>query len=182
MCQMMMMPYATFCEPVDFLRSCRVAVSYGGRLRRRREGTYLWLRLGLCGREPRLRALCAWFPLHLGKLDPTPTLFSLSLCSCMPCRLTLAQGFSALGPTARELPSSTCHACSTRKAQVCTNFLAGHVLTATSTTSSLSLRLDPTGREFPSPFVTVFDVPVARMRASGIHSTNTVCQKNLGLL
>ncbi len=38
--------------------------------------------------------------------------------------------------------------------------------TATSTTSSLSLRLDPTGREFPSPLVTVFDVPVASMRAS----------------
>ena len=36
-------------------------------------------------------------------------------------------------------------------------------------TSSLSLRLDPTGREFPSPLVTVFDVPVARMRASGMH-------------
>jgi len=53
--------------------------------------------------------------------------------------------------------------------------------TATSTTSSLSLRLDPTGREFPSPLVTVFDVPVARMRASGIHSTDTVCKKKLGL-
>ena len=33
--------------------------------------------------------------------------------------------------------------------------------TATSTTSSLSLRLDPTVCEFPSPLVTVFDVPVA---------------------
>ena len=87
---------------VHFLRSCRVAVSYGGRLRRRREGTNLWLRLGLCGREPRLRALCAYFPLPLGKLDPTPTLFSLSLCYCRPCRLTLAQGFSALGPTAHS--------------------------------------------------------------------------------
>ena len=52
--------------------------------------------------------------------------------------------------------------------QVCTNFLAGHVGTATSTTSSLSLRLDPTAREFPSPLVTVFDVPVARMRTSGV--------------
>jgi hypothetical protein len=40
--------------------------------------------------------------------------------------------------------------------------------TATSTASSLSLRLDPTGREFPSPLVTVFDVPVASMRASGV--------------
>jgi hypothetical protein len=64
------------------------------------------------------------------------------------------------------------------------------------TTSSLSLRLDPTVCEFPSPLVTVlreccllvlnavtstpqwirqpeaawgFDVPVARMRASGMH-------------
>jgi hypothetical protein len=33
--------------------------------------------------------------------------------------------------------------------------------TVTSTTSSLSLRLDPTESEFPSPLVTVFDVPVA---------------------
>ena len=45
----------------------------------------------------------------------------------------------------------------------------------------LSLRLDPTGREFPSPLVTVFDVPIASMRASGIHSTDTVCKKKLGL-
>ena len=37
-----------------------------------------------------------------------------------------------------------------------------------SATSSLSLRLDPTGREFPSPLVTVFDVPIASMRASGM--------------
>ena len=33
--------------------------------------------------------------------------------------------------------------------------------TVTSTTCSLSLRLDPTVCEFPSPLVTVFDVPVA---------------------
>ena len=55
----------------------------------------------------------------------------------------------------------------------------GHVLGLTG--RRLSLRLDPTGREFPCPLVTVFDVPVARMRASGIHSTDTVCKKKLGL-
>ena len=43
----------------------------------------------------------------------------------------------------------------------------GHVLGLTG--RRLSLRFDPTGREFPSPLVTVFDVPVARMRASGMH-------------
>ena len=42
----------------------------------------------------------------------------------------------------------------------------GHVLGLTG--RRLSLRLDPTVREFPSPLVTVFDVPVARMRASGM--------------
>ncbi len=30
-------------------------------------------------------------------------------------------------------------------------------------TCSLSLRLDPTGREFPSPLITVFDTPTARV-------------------
>ena len=40
----------------------------------------------------------------------------------------------------------------------------GHVLGLTG--RRLSLRLDPTGREFPSPLVTVFDVPIASMRAS----------------
>jgi hypothetical protein len=40
----------------------------------------------------------------------------------------------------------------------------GHVLGLTG--RRLSLRLDPTAREFPSPLVTVFDVPIASMRAS----------------
>jgi hypothetical protein len=49
----------------------------------------------------------------------------------------------------------------------------GHVLGLTGL--QLSLRLDPTAREFPSPLVTVFDVPVARMRASGIRKRQTAC-------
>ena len=49
----------------------------------------------------------------------------------------------------------------------------GHVLGLTG--RRLSLRLDPTGREFPSPLVTVFDVPVARMRASAIRKRQSAC-------
>ena len=38
----------------------------------------------------------------------------------------------------------------------------GHVLGLTG--RRLSLRLDPTGREFPSPFLTVFNTPVVNNR------------------
>ena len=49
----------------------------------------------------------------------------------------------------------------------------GHVLGLTG--RRLSLRLDPTAREFPSPLVTVFDVPIASMRASAIRKRQTAC-------
>ena len=75
--------------------------------------------------------------------------------------------------------------CSLRYTKRCDDFFFvffGHVLGLTG--RRLSLHLDPTAREFPSPLVTVFDVPIASMRASAMQSyfkiTNLLCEWHAG--